>query len=185
MIALLLGLSLMSTAAEEFDGPNVDFDFYLKELVSHEMAADAPMAKLIRDYLAEAVFDTTSEKVFRDRLRQIQQSLQENPNRLDRFKSLDSALSRSFEARLESAKQKRLIYTAAGAVVGALVAIPVGRVIGGSTKALLIAIPSGALLGAGAGFLLGQLVAMPHYTYERGMVNRFDLAEVDEFLGAN
>src|SRR5262249_29461448 len=147
-----------------------DFDFYLQEMVSHELAPDAPMSRLIYEYLVEATFDTNSENVFKERLQRLAQAQQDHPDRMGRFQSLDRYLQREFEKKLKSAKTKRLIYAGAGAVIGALVAIPIGRAIHSGAQSLLIAIPSGALVGAGVGFLLGNLLAMPHYTYESGMV---------------
>ncbi len=185
MIAqILLGTAFLLSSPEDQSDATVAFDFYLNELTEHEMAADAPMARLIEKYLVEATFNTTSEAVFKDRLRRISKAYSQNPDKSERFRRLDSGFTVAFEQVIQKAKKKRIIYSAAGAVVGALVAIPVGRLISTSSKFLLVSIPVGALAGAGAGFLLAQLIEMPDFSYERGLMSR-DLQEIDDFLSSS
>lgn len=185
IIAIAFALQIFASPQGDLDREltDVDFNFYLRELVDNELSSDSPMANLIYDYLVEATFDTTSESVFRSRIDALHRAQQENPDKIQRFLALDKRLARSFDKKMAESKTKRLLYAGAGAVVGALIAIPIGRAIQPGMKVLLIAVPAGALLGAGAGYLLGDLLAMPNYTYESGMVNNWDIAEMDEYLG--
>lgn len=180
LLSLAIGISSPTLENEEADAA---FNFYLKEMVQHAMAVDAPMANLIEKYLVEATFDTTSESVFKTRLRAIQATLEDHPDKIDRFQNLDSKFQRAFDKKISAGKQKRLIYTAAGAAagaaIGAVIGVPVGKAMGTGTKALFISVPTGALVGAGAGFLLGDIVAMPDYSYERGSVD-WDLKEIED-----
>jgi len=187
MLTFVLGFALGLVGAAPVDSENDKqsaFDFYLEELLAHEMSADAPMSRLIEDYLVEATFDTTSGDIFKDRLRKIQRAVKDRPDRIGRFQRLDDRFSDVFRAKLSEAKHQRMIYTAAGAVVGALVAIPVGRAINKSAQVLWISIPAGAALGAGAGYLLGNLIVMPDYTYDPGTLN-FDLKQIQDELSEN
>ncbi len=177
----LLALTAQNAPAES---PDADFDFYVQELVAHELPDSDPMVPLIERGLVDAIFNTTKEAVFKDRLRKVHQLAREHPDRIERFDRLDRQFSQAFELKLKEAKRKRTIFTLGGAVAGAIVAIPVGRLISKSTQALLIAIPVGALVGAGAGYLLGDLVAMPDYSYEAGSLNT-DLDEINDFLGGD
>jgi len=147
---ILLSITLCASAFSlENEDSDVEFNFYLKEMVDHAMAQDAPMASLIANYLVEATFDTTSDRVFKTRIRQISKTLEDHPDKIDRFQYLDGKFKRTFEKKVAAAKQKRLLYAASGAVVGAIIGIPVGKLAGGGTKALFISVPSGALVGAG------------------------------------
>ena len=63
-----------------------------------------------------------------------------------------------------------------------MVAFPIGKMIAGG-RYLLLALPAGALAGAGAGFLLSDLINMPHYQYSEGDLTddvRAKLNELDD-----
>lgn len=184
MIAqILLGTAFLLSSADEGSDSELAFDFYLNELIEHEMSVDAPMARLIERHLIAATFNTTDGDILKDRLRRLAEAYRDNPDKVDRFKRLDNGFAVAFEKLMKSAKQKRLIYTAAGAAIGAVVAIPISKAISGSSKVLLLAVPLGALAGAGAGFLLGQIMAMPDFEYERGFFSR-DLEEIEDFISS-
>lgn len=184
LIEMVLGLSL-SLAADidvEKEEADAEFNFYLREMVVHQMSADAPMAELIFQSLVDATFNTTKESIFRERIHSLQKTLQDHPDKADRFDKLDREFTRVFQKKVDEAKKKRFIYAISGAVIGAVVGIPVGKAISSTSKILFITIPAGALLGAGAGFLLGNLLAMPQYSYESGMVSHWDLKEIDDVV---
>ncbi|MBN8554493.1 MAG: hypothetical protein J0L93_03530 [Deltaproteobacteria bacterium] len=166
----LLSVSVYA-ASEPIDNES-EFGYYFNEFISHELDTTEPMAKLIVNRLAETIFDTTSKSEFEGRLRMLRSSLKAKPELLDRYMSLDARLRNEFDERIEKAKEKRMLYTVSGAVIGAVVGIPVGKVLSTSTsmgmKVMAITIPAGALTGAGAGFLLGQLIEMPHYDLQEG-----------------
>jgi hypothetical protein len=179
MTAIVLSLAYLLSGASIDEAPTGDsnFDYYFGEFTTYEMKSDQPMGKLITERLAASMFDTTDEKTFRTRIQLLLNSEKENPDKTERYLKLDSYLSAQFESRLKEAKHKRLVYTAVGAVVGAVIAIPAGLMIGPKvtsmgTKVLLLTIPIGALAGAGAGFLLGNILAMPKYDYEPGVLSK-------------
>lgn len=176
MQSLLMALQVFAVepAAEQAS----DFDFYLEELVSHELATSAPMSQLIIQNLAAAIFDTDSAEIFYGRIAKLKESFRNNPRRAERFVALNQALQRAFDAKLQEAKRLRVIYSAAGAVVGALIGIPVGKAIGSTNKILLLTIPLGSAIGGGAGFLMGNLMAMPEYEFDSGALD-FQLNELE------
>jgi len=176
MKSILLSLHLLTSAVAE---DSSDFDFYLEELVSHELDAEAPMSQLIVQNLAESIFDTESEKVFQARLQRLRTAFSDHPRRAERFVTLHRALEKVYAAKIKEAKRLRMIYSGAGAVVGALIGIPVVKSLGGSTKLLLITVPLGAAAGGGAGFLLGNLLAMPDYEFDSTVLD-FQLRDIDE-----
>lgn len=143
---------------------DASYDYYKTEFEIHFLESKDPMAKLIDLRLADSIFDTTSETEFLSRLRELKRLVQENPERVGSLKRLDAYLQRRFEEKMKSAKKKRWLYAAGGAVVGALIAIPIAKAINGK-NILWIAVPSGALAGGGLGFLLGHLLEVPKYSY--------------------
>jgi len=185
-IILFLALSFCSSGlfagSEEWESAS-EFDFYFSEFFFHEMDRKNPMSELIMERLAESFFDTTSADVFKTRLDLLKTEATLHPDKLDRLIFLDRELQSQYARRLEKAKSKRWLYAGGGAVVGALLGIPAGKLLGGTlgNKALWISIPAGALLGGGAGFLLGNLLEMPPYEYASGMINR-DLHLMDDIL---
>jgi len=176
--AFLFSLRLVSVwSADDHLSGDPAFDFYYGDFLNFDMKIEDPLAVLITHRLAEAVFSTTDGSEFKKRIQFLLDARQENPDKLDRFVKLDRILETEFDTRLKQAKQKRILYSEVGAVVGAIVAIPAGLLIGSQfsslgAKVLLIAIPIGALSGAGAGFLLGDLLAIPHYHYEPGLLSK-------------
>jgi hypothetical protein len=164
MTSLLMALQIFAVepAAEQAS----DFDFYLEELVSHELATSAPMSQLIIQNLATSIFDTDSAEVFYSRIAKLKEAFRDNPRRAERFVALNQALQKAFDTKLREAKRLRVIYSAAGSIVGALIGIPVGKAIGGSNKILLLTIPVGSAIGGGVGFLMGNLMAMPDYRFD-------------------
>lgn len=181
-IALSLALNFIADVQPDLGADSEsEYAFYLSEMLNHSMPVDAPMAKLIEERLVETIFDSTDADVVKNRITALSTALKSRPELVERTIHLDRALTKAFDAKLAKAKTRRLIYAAGGAVVGALVAIPVGRLISTSAQTLWISVPAGALVGAGAGFLLGHLVEMPDYRYELGGLN-WDTHALREFL---
>lgn len=168
----MIGALIVAASAWLLPSAPEDFDFYLGELVTHELSADDKMSILINERLAESIFETSDEAIFKQRLTALHAALEKNPSKLDRFNDLDRRLSAVFAERVRQGKRVRLLYAAGGAVLGALVAIPIARLASTSRTALFIAIPAGVLGGAGAGYLLGQMIGMPHYDLEGSLFNK-------------
>lgn len=180
--SLLIGLSLQVWDNYEEDEK---FNFYLGEFAENKFEESDSAHFYIEKRLAESMFDTNNASQFKSRLRRLQTAFRHYPDQVLRFQRLDDQLSDIFESKLQRAKRIRWLSAAGGAVVGALVAVPVGRAIGGG-KALLIAVPAGALAGAGAGFLLADLLTMPDYAYDDlGAAGDLidGLEQIDEALG--
>ncbi|TVQ79867.1 MAG: hypothetical protein EA369_03710 [Bradymonadales bacterium] len=151
-----------------------EFDFYFYDFKSHQLAFDDPLARLISERLAESVFSVkTGEEVVR-LLRLIEDSLAEQPERWPLSLSLHRALEREFEKRLALAKTKRKIYSATGAVIGVLVAIPAGYMLSKAfgSQLLWLVVPVGGLAGAGFGFLLSDLRYSPPRSYDRDLLSQ-------------
>lgn len=168
-LATCFAFALSLTAYPDSTG-NPDFDFYLGELIEDEREDKDPTHKLVAGYLAEAILQANSNEDFQNYLQVLNQAVREHPERHRRFRQLDRALQTGFQEKLKAAKKKRLIYAASGAIIGALVGIPVGRMLN-SSKLIWISIPAGALAGGGLGFLLGNLIAKPDYEYEAGSIH--------------
>lgn len=170
-----LTLSLLTGIDDEL-GDDLDFTFYLSEFATSELPKGDPMQQIIVDHLVESVFNTTREDTFQQHIRLLKSTAKSNPDKADRFSTLDSRLKVEFDKKMKEAKQKRLIYTAGGAVAGAVLGIPVGKMLSNATsmgsKILYLTVPAGALAGAGAGYLLGDLIAVPNYSYEPGTMTR-------------
>lgn len=173
--ALLLSLSIFSAVDEETASDD-EFTFYLTEFAQHELPKGDAMAQLITDRLVDATFNTANTASFKNHIQQLKVMAKANPIKADRFASLDTRLAAAFEEKLKAAQHKRLFYTAGGAVVGAIVGIPIGNFLSTSTsmgsRIMLISIPAAALAGAGAGYLLGGILEVPDYTYEPGTMTR-------------
>jgi hypothetical protein len=174
-ILIFLGFSVLTTSLFATEDPSQkedEFSFYFSEFTTHQLEKSEPMAKLIVQRLAQALFDTSSKSEFELRLRILRTALKTNPELFDRFMSLDARLRDEFDTRVKKAKEKRLLFAAGGTVVGALVGIPAGKLLSQSTslgsKIIWITIPAGALAGGGAGFLLGDILEMPNYGYHDG-----------------
>ncbi len=166
MLVNLLALAIFFSGSSD-----TAFEFYLKEFESNYLTKDDPMLKLIENRLAESVFETSDQAEFQRRLSRISELYRLRTDHAQSFKRLDRALKREFEDRLHKAKRRRWLYAAGGALVGALVSIPIAKAISAQSSALWIAIPVGALSGAGAGFLLGNLMETPKYSYASGMLS--------------
>ncbi|MDB5038278.1 MAG: hypothetical protein JWQ35_1806 [Bacteriovoracaceae bacterium] len=181
--SLLLALPLISQSPPDVPNDETEFGYYYGEFLTYAMADDQPMAKLITDRLAESLFQASSSKELQDRLKLLKTSAREHPELLGRFVNLDTKMKRSFTGRVSKSKQKRLLYTVGGAVVGAIIGLPVGKLISAHTtlgiKVLWIAVPAGALLGAGAGFLLSQILDMPENIQSSDFLSK-DLESIRE-----
>jgi hypothetical protein len=168
---------------------NEAFDFYFGEFILHELEGRHGMRRIIEEGLAKAVFSTNDSDQFYRFLHVLKEAMLEHPERLKSFQRLDRLMGLEFEIRMKKAKRMRWLYTAGGALAGALIAIPVGKVLSNTTKlgraALVIAIPSGILAGGGAGFLLGHLLAVPHYQYEAGDLSEDIGFHLDELEALN
>lgn len=176
MKGILLCLQILAAEPQE---ETSDFDFYLEELVSHELETNAPMSQLIIQNLSEAIFDTDSAEIFHSRIQALKNVFINNPRRADRFIALNRALEVAYSKKIKEAKRVRLIYTAAGVVVGALIGIPIGKAVGGSGRILLITVPIAGSIGAGAGFLLGNLLALPEYEFDSSILE-IQLKELEQ-----
>lgn len=172
MVALvaqtLLSLCLLSFSPETGDE---NFDFYLGELIVSELEDNDPMHRLMVDYLVESVFSSNDQSEFSTKVNAIRETSREYPERMLRFRSLDRKLQKAFDEKIKRAQKKRWLYTAGGAVMGAVIGFPIGKAMGGSAPLLWLTIPTGALAGGGAGYLLGKIILMPDYQYETGMIN--------------
>lgn len=161
------------------------FEFYIWEYETHYLTEEDPLALLIERHLAESVFDTTSKSTFEARLKRLQALIAQRPDRLESLRRLDQYLQQAFDVRLKRAKNQRWLYAAGGALVGALIAIPMGRLVSSSAQTLWISVPIGALAGAGAGFLLGELLTVPRYAYTSGLLERdleISIDEIEELM---
>ncbi len=183
---LALGLTLVAqTGSNESATGNEEFDFYFGEFVTFEVSEKEPqLGNLIMDRLAESMFNTNNGETFRTRLALLKKAYYDHPLKRMRFNALDARLQVMFESKMKAAKRKRWIYTASGALAGALIAIPIGKVIASSAstvRLLTIAVPIGAVTGAGAGYLLGSLLAMPKYEFTPGSLTT-DLEVRDQLI---
>lgn len=179
---ILKMLALLTLSLTQADGSE-SFEFYLGELVTNRLDAKHGMIPLIERGIIESIFESHEKVVFLQRLNDLQIALQKHPELYQNFVQIDRGMAREFEERLAKAKRKRLYYSAGGVLVGALVGIPIGKAFGGG-KALWISIPASALAGGGAGFLLGDLLAMPKYEFLRGQLVEdleFELEQLEDF----
>jgi len=173
---LKLSLSLVLLCKLEVyaspESGNEAFDFYFGEFIGNHLSTGHGMKRIIEEGLAASVFSSNSEREFMRFLEILDQAVRQYPEHYDSFRRVDRLMAAEFQRRVNYAKEKRLIYSAAGAVIGAAVALPVGGLLQGSLgkKALWIAVPTGVLAGGGAGFLLAHLRHMPKYHYERGQL---------------
>lgn len=179
LLAKLAAVLLIALPSAD-SGPS-SFDYYLGELVTCKLPPESPMLKLIVERLAESAFETSDEATFYHQLRLLKSTAHENPDKIESFIKLDRRLQAIFKERLQKAKTKRLIYTGVGAVAGAVLGVPAGKWLGSNigSKILWITVPAGALAGAGAGFLLGNILAMPDYAYDSYMETG-DLDQINE-----
>ncbi len=182
MFLKIFAVSFCLTASPPLDEARTgsdSFDYYFGEFKAFEMPASDSMAKLITRRLSESLFETNSSEKFYERLRSLKDFLRHHPEKVERLIDLDRLLQRDFEARLKKAKTKRYLYSASGAIVGALVGLPIGNVFG--NKLIWIAVPAGLIVGASAGFLLGSVLEIPDYTYDAGTLTN-DLELIEEGL---
>ncbi len=160
--SLLVALTISSTGM--IDQVDSDFSYYMGELQEQKFANDHPMLKLIVSRLAESVFDTASSSVLSQRLYEIKKLQESRPDLNGVFNQLDGELQKILKKKVAEGRETRLLYSITGAVVGAIIAIPIskklvsGGVITPDARALRIAVPSAALAGGTAGYLLGDLV---------------------------
>ena len=173
LIGLVLSVGSLTAAPPEDASDDDAFEYYLGEFLTYEMDVKHPMAILIANRLAEAVFSTSKRAIFYGRIDRLRSAIKEHPAKYRRLVDLDRRLTKAFSIRIKEAKKKRLYYAIGGSAIGAVVAIPLGRIIGSQfsqigSKALWIAIPTGALAAGGLGFLLGNLLHVPDYSYEAG-----------------
>lgn len=166
-LALSVNFSTPDSSWDDWENDQ-EFNFYLGEFAENRFEDGSSYQRLLEERLSAATLKTTRESVFKNRLRQLQEAYRRYPETQLRFQRLDELLQDGFSEKLKKAKRIRWISATGGAVIGALVAIPIGKSMGSSLagKALYIAIPIGALSGAGLGFLLGDIFAMPDYRYE-------------------
>jgi hypothetical protein len=180
---VLCVVALTSTTLAESSTDS--FEYYFKDYALHHLEDKDPLAKLIEERLAESIFDTTSELEFKNRIRAIQQLLEDRPERAQSLRRLNRLLEKNFQEKLSRAKQRRWLYSAAGAVVGALVALPISKSMSTHAQTLWIALPVGALAGGGLGFLLAHLIEMPKYEYTSALISSdFDhsLNEIEDLM---
>jgi hypothetical protein len=170
LTSFFAGLLIAATPTNEWNDFQADaeFNFYLGEFLENHLDEFHPLQVLIEDRLVESFFSSTNEKLFRERLKKLNAAFENNPSALLKFEILNQALQEAFREKVAKAKRTRWIMTTSGAVIGALIAIPIGRWVGPTTlgPALALSIPVGALSGAGAGFLLSELLYMPRYRFD-------------------
>ncbi|PIR22195.1 MAG: hypothetical protein COV44_09265 [Deltaproteobacteria bacterium CG11_big_fil_rev_8_21_14_0_20_45_16] len=158
----------LSTLSPQLGPTDSDaFNLYYIEFTENYLEPKHGMKNIIEKSLAEAVFSSNDETQFKNFIRLLKNASESAPERNKDFRRLDRLLATEFETRMENAKSIRWIYSAAGAIAGAVVAFPIGKMVAGG-RYLLLALPAGALAGAGAGFLLSDLINMPHYRYSEG-----------------
>lgn len=185
MVLVLSSFLLISFSSALWDNYEQDqsFHFYLGEFVENKLPENHPMLSFIEDSLAEEMFNTNNSQLFKERIRKIQAAYRSNPNYITRFDQLDRRLEDTFQEKLKRAKRIRWLSAAGGAIIGALIAIPVGKQI--NSKALWIAVPTAALAGGGLGYLLADLLAMPDYDYSDVPISsdlEMGLADLEETL---
>ena len=185
MNRFLLSLALIFGSSGLLRADDLSFEYYFKEYQTHFLEDSDPMIKLIERRLAESLFETNQETEFKRRLSLIQSLIDERPEKSKSLRRLNRLMQEQFSDRLTRAKQKRWLYAAGGALVGALIAIPIAKGLNASSQTLWIAVPSGALAGGGMGFLLGHLLEMPKYEYSSTLITE-DLDQalqtIDEML---
>jgi hypothetical protein len=160
-LSFLIFVCELSGAQETANLSSADeFEFYLSELVENSLPSDAPMLRLITERLAISVFDSLSEDQVKMKLSALQQAARDHPDRIDSFRRVHRLLDAEFRARVKKAKQKRWFYAAGGSVIGALIAVPAGKLL---KQSIWLSVPVGILSGGSAGFLLGHLVEVPSY----------------------
>lgn len=165
--SLLIALSVLGI--ERLEAQDSDFSYYLGELQEQKLKDDDPMRRLIIRRLAEAVFDTAQSTAISQRLYEIQKLSSKRPDLYSAMAQLDANLQSVLQSKIKIAKEKRLIYSASGAAVGALIAIPLVKLpISKLLRtegpvSLWIAVPSSALMGGAAGFLLGDLLEISSF----------------------
>lgn len=188
MIGLILFLGMLGqTAPAPSLGPtgNEDFDYYYLEFTENFFKTDHKALDLIEDGLVQAMFSTTDAETFKEYIHLLHQAALQHPERFVLYDNLDFKLQKEFQIRLKAVQQKKIIYSVVGAVVGAVVAIPIGKHFVAKTgaKLLWLSIPAAALAGAGAGYLLADLLYSPDYHYDEGSLTRdLDLYR-EEILG--
>jgi hypothetical protein len=155
--ALLCFLSQLSTlSASELPA---DFDFYFEDFKTHQLNVKDPLTQLIHRGLAESLFNAKNEVEFLRLSHLLRSELEKNPHRSEHFYSLEQALQWEFEVRLAKAKERKIIYSASGAVVGVLVGIPAGYFLSKhfGQRLFWLLVPVTALAGAGAGFFFADI----------------------------
>lgn len=158
------------------------FDYYLGEFLQNHLEDNHAMHRLIEEGLATSLFDSNDKQIFYKKIQCLQDAYQERPDLSRRFKRLDGRMQREFQARLEAAKERRWIATAIGVGAGALIGIPIGYALKSrlGAQALWISIPATALAGGATGFLLGDLLYVPAFSYQP----QFSEREFDRELDA-
>jgi len=161
-VLALVGFSLLqhnlSAAIDSGTGP-IEFQFYSEDFLEHEMEVTDPLARLISERLAESLFEAKDEAEFLDLARALRLHMNTEPDRWMRYLQLNTALKAEFERRLERAEYMRKVYSATGALIGTLVAIPAGYGLSQFTgrKLYWLLVPAVGAAGAGLGFMLANL----------------------------
>lgn len=149
---LILGPGISFAAPESFE-------YYWEEFLTNELEAKDPMALLISERLAESLFDAKDEEEFLRLSDQMRATLKQRPDKAAHAVYLNNCLHREFTKRLQKQNQRKKIYSAAGAVVGTLVAIPAGHFLSKKfgNRLFWLVVPAGAVAGFGAGWFFGHM----------------------------
>jgi Txe/YoeB family toxin of Txe-Axe toxin-antitoxin module len=183
--SLALFLTALSGPPEVPTIEESEFAYYFGEFVTYSMEDANAMSRLITDRLADSLFQSETNETLQTRLKLIKNTSQEYPELVGRFAKLDARLQTTFNARVTKSKSHKLIYTAAGALVGAIIGFPAGKLLSNhsalGTKMLWITVPAGALVGAGAGYLLSGLIEKPDSSHSSNLMSK-DLETIEAEL---
>lgn len=175
-------LSLPLALESEVVTEESDFGYYFGEFLTYAMEDQQPLSRLIIDRLAESVFQSETKEGLQSRLRLIKRTAENSPELATRFAYLDQKLRTSFNTRVSKSKNHQMLYTTTGAVIGAVIGLPVGKLISSHTslglKVLWITVPATALLGTGAGYLLSELIDSPESAQPSDLLSK-DLQSIE------
>lgn len=183
--SLVLLLPMVTEPPEVPINEENEFGYYYGEFMTYGMEDTHPMSRLITDRLAESVFQSEDKDTLQARLRLLKKSSSDYPELVTRFAKLDERMQRSFTTRVTKAKSNKLLYTAAGALIGAVIGLPVGKLIATHTtlgmRVLWITVPAGAIAGGGAGYLLSDLLERPEKVQSSDLLSK-DLQTIEAEL---